>query len=180
MSKKDISSIQANSIIEEDFHGLLFLPEWSNFNRHIPSGKQIDRATGVFDAHIVGSLVDHVNILSQDQFNAIQFLTKNTKTIQDNILDQLLLLYPTYKAALKDYMPLIKTKTDFLEHLELFCIHILDDDKKGFAYTSLEIECTWDEEHGLGILLHKDKVISVGSVEEAFNVPTRKWWEFWK
>lgn len=41
--------------------------------------------------------------------------------------------------------------------------------KDGFAYVGFELGCSWDEEHGLGVLTHKDHVVKIGEAETAFE-----------
>ena len=44
-----------------------------------------------------------------------------------------------------------------------------------YAYVGLECGCSWDEEHGLGFLLYKDRIVKIGGAEESFNE-----WECYK
>jgi hypothetical protein len=41
--------------------------------------------------------------------------------------------------------------------------------KAGHAYVGLELGCTWDEEHGAGVLLHKGRVVEVGQADTSFD-----------
>jgi hypothetical protein len=35
-------------------------------------------------------------------------------------------------------------------------------------YVGFEFGCTWDDEHGLGVLMHGERVVDVGGAETAF------------
>ncbi len=48
-------------------------------------------------------------------------------------------------------------------------LHILHHSKDDAAYVGLECGCPWDEEHGLGVLMHKERVIQVGSADISFS-----------
>ena len=60
-------------------------------------------------------------------------------------------------------MPDICAPQELSELLELQNIYILDGAKIDF-----EFSCSWDMEHGLGLMTHKGKVINIGEVEVAF------------
>ena len=47
--------------------------------------------------------------------------------------------------------------------MELQNIYILDGAKIGFQFS-----CSWDMEHGLGVMTRKGKVINIGEAEVAF------------
>jgi hypothetical protein len=40
--------------------------------------------------------------------------------------------------------------------------------KDGFAYVGYEFGCTWDDEHGLGFMTHKDRIIDFGGADTSF------------
>ncbi len=54
--------------------------------------------------------------------------------------------------------------------IEIGFVHPLMVAKKGMAYLGLFFQCTWDEEHAAGVLLHGSRVITVGDNEAASDV----------
>ena len=42
-------------------------------------------------------------------------------------------------------------------------------DKDNFAYIGFEFGCEWDEEHGLGVMMHKDSVVVIGQADTSFD-----------
>jgi len=42
---------------------------------------------------------------------------------------------------------------------------VFNDD---LAYIGLSLGCTWDEEHGLGVLIHGSRIVSVGGCDTSF------------
>ena len=61
-------------------------------------------------------------------------------------------------------MPDICTPQELSELLELQNIYIIDGAKIGF-----EFSCSWDIEHGLGVMTRKGKVVKIGGGETAFG-----------
>lgn len=41
--------------------------------------------------------------------------------------------------------------------------------KDEHSYVVIECGCTWDDEHGLGFLLHKNRLVGIGNADEAFS-----------
>ena len=61
-------------------------------------------------------------------------------------------------------MPDICAPQEPSDLLELQNIYILGDTAKiGFQFS-----CSWDMEHGLGVMTRKDKVVKIGEAEVAF------------
>lgn len=72
-------------------------------------------------------------------------------------------------------VPDIRSAADLKRHIELANVHVLDWSKAGHAYVGLHFGCTWDEEHDLGVLLHKSRVIDVGQADASFlHFPAKK------
>ncbi len=65
----------------------------------------------------------------------------------------------------------------------------MDSDKEDFAYIGFELGCSWDEEHGVGVMMHKDRIVAIGQAETSFDswitfkdngtneIETKKWQE---
>ena len=65
-------------------------------------------------------------------------------------------------------MPAVVTSESCRPLLGLHQIHVHPWQRDGMAYVGLEFGCTWDEEHGFGVLLHGNRVVSIGSAEASF------------
>jgi len=61
-------------------------------------------------------------------------------------------------------MPDVREVQQLSELLELQNIYILDSVKIGF-----EFSCSWDMEHGLGVMTQSGKALKIGSGETAFG-----------
>ncbi len=55
------------------------------------------------------------------------------------------------------------------KNVGLGTLHMFGIAKKGVAYFGLELGCTWDEEHGAGVVLHKCRVVAVGQADTSFD-----------
>ncbi|MDB6122901.1 MAG: hypothetical protein JWQ71_1894 [Pedosphaera sp.] len=65
-------------------------------------------------------------------------------------------------------MPPISSPDELQRLIHPSTVHIMANPQDGFTRVGFGCYCKWDEEHGLGVLTHKGKVIDVGSGETAF------------
>ncbi len=73
--------------------------------------------------------------------------------------------YPDEAAAL----PVLTEPGDLASVMGLHDVHVLATAKAGFAYVGFEFGCNWDDEHGFGVMTHKDRVIAVGLAHTAIG-----------
>ncbi|WP_165750563.1 DUF6985 domain-containing protein [Cellulophaga sp. Z1A5H] len=209
MSNQEITEIQPNIIIGESYDGWIKLSAWKGFesrNGFYGSKDSEIESDGTIKAHIIGESVDYVHLLSQSQFNAIKFLKENSEQVRDSLLNGLLADYPNAKEIYEDLIPEINTTVDYKNNLGVAFLHVMDSEKNNHAYIGFELGCSWDDEHGVGVMMHKDRVVKIGLAEESFNhwncyedngtseyeqmkwekaqelrhKHQKKWWEFWK
>ena len=172
MKNQNVSELEPNTIIGEDHEGWINLPAWKGFqtrNGAYGARNSEQRSDGIIKTYTIGVSVDYVLLLSQAQFESIQYLTKNSEIVRDSLLNSLLKDYPNTKEIYEDLMPEINSIEEYKKHLGLSFRHIMDSEKDGFAYYGFELGCSWDDEHGVGVMMHKDRVIEVGLAEESFN-----------
>jgi hypothetical protein len=67
-----------------------------------------------------------------------------------------------------DDLPAVRAPEDLLPLLGIQGIHVHQVSKNGQPYAGLEFECPWDEEHGLGVLMHGTRVVKIGGADTAF------------
>lgn len=209
MEIQEITEIQPNVTISEDYEGWITLSAWEGFesrNGFYGAKNSENLSDGTIKVRVIGKSVDYVRILSQAQFNAIKFLKENSVQVRDTLLDGLLVDYPNVKDVYEDLMPEIKTIADYKNNLGVAFLHVMDCEKHDHAYIGFELGCSWDEEHGVGVMMHKDRVVKIGLAEESFNYWTcfedngtveheqrkwqnehelkhenpKQWWKFWK
>jgi len=209
MKHQNISELKSNTIIGENHDGWIDLSAWKGFQTRDGVYGAIDSeepSDGIIKTHTIGVSVDYIHLLSQAQYESIQYLTKNSEVVRDSLLNSLLKDYASAKEIYEDLMPEISSIEDYKEHIGLSFLHVMDSEKDGFAYYGFELGCSWDDEHGVGVMMHKDRVIAIGLAEESFNHWTthedngtskqeqenwerknekiaqerKKWWGFWK
>ena len=66
-------------------------------------------------------------------------------------------------------LPAIEDAAALKQHIGLGNLHILPVARDGHAYLGFELGCTWDEEHGAGVLVHKSRVVDVGQADTSFD-----------
>ena len=108
---------------------------------------------------------------SRAQSDALEFLKQNQEEILTGILAEILKNYPKWQETYdcpsetkSDFMPDVCAPQELSELLELQNIYILDCAKIGFQFS-----CSWDMEHGLGVMTRKGKVINIGEADVAFG-----------
>jgi hypothetical protein len=65
-------------------------------------------------------------------------------------------------------MPDVNDVSQFKSLIGLSTVHLMNVSKDGTAYIGYEFGCSWDDEHGLGFMTHKDRVIKIGGADTSF------------
>jgi hypothetical protein len=125
-----------------------------------------------------------------EQAAAFEFLMLNHLRVHEVVMDAAFTSYPNNRQDYRDGYGLTGATGKLLEVLErdygstvpelasaaeldkvmgLNQIHILSYAKDGVAYIGFEFGCNWDEEHGFGILMHKERIVEIGSAHLSFE-----------
>jgi high-affinity nickel permease len=64
-------------------------------------------------------------------------------------------------------MPKLNNGNELTELIELTQIFILSNSSLDIYFIGFYFACGWDDDHGIGFLTHKDKVVQFGQIEEA-------------
>ena len=104
--------------------------------------------------------------------------------VQDNherqkplLLSAVLEAYPDFRRHFfEDYdlkeneedLPTITSASKLTKVIALEEIFVHQISKHGVPYVGYQFTCSWDEEHGLGVLMHDKRVIEVGGSDTAF------------
>ncbi len=65
-------------------------------------------------------------------------------------------------------MPPVTSHAELERLIELCHVHIHPWTKNGTGYVGLQFGCTWDREHGLGFMMHRDRVVDIGCADVSF------------
>jgi len=195
--------------------GFVTLSAWSGFQSRQGPYASVDQTTpsdGKVKLDIGGDMVVEEPIVTQEHVNAYNFLVTNQEKIRDTILNSLLTKYPELQElydydpeTAADIMPNVNNVSQFKSSIGLSSIHLMNVSKDDIAYVGYEFGCSWDDEHGLGVMTHQDRVIEIGGADTSFltwvaekdlkpkktndeNVPgeapvnpknNKPWWKFW-
>jgi hypothetical protein len=100
------------------------------------------------------------------QVSAFQYLVEHGDAIRDALVTAIFEEYPVIRERLlaQDFveeseMPALQGPEELKAHIGLSTVHVLRVVKNGAAYVGFEFGCTWDEEHGLGVMMHQDRIL---------------------
>ena len=117
---------------------------------------------------------------SREQVGAYAYLKENQFEVTQRIMEALVAYYTKLrKTWLRnnprlDDLPVIESVEEMRKNVGLGRLHMFSVAKGGVAYIGLEMGCTWDEEHGVGVLLHKGRMVDVGQADTSLNDWTAK------
>ena len=110
------------------------------------------------------------------QKNAINYFYENQEKLLNSFCNGIIEHYPKLMEiySIEEYdeeygFPELKSIEDVKKIIGIGNIHILDDQKDDYSYLGFECGCPWDEEHGLGVIMHKERVIDVGAADISFS-----------
>ena len=131
---------------------------------------EFDNSSNEVEIVIRDFLDDEMEPLNQ-QINTMNYVLNNQEVVVDSLLDS---IWKKWKEIYEDFsidddkdFPNIIKKNDLKKVISIRTIYIQPLHKNDFAYYGLEGNCMWDEEHGLGFISHKDRIIEFGGAEEA-------------
>lgn len=113
--------------------------------------------------------------LTQTQKNTKNYIIDNQHSILNIILNDLFKNFHKIKETYQcddcnsqDYMPDIEEIETLKYLIHPRSIHILNIEKDNLCYVGFEFNCEWDEEHGYGVMTHKQRIIETGGADTAF------------
>lgn len=158
--------------------GTVFLKAWSGFQSRQGAYVSIDKSLSSDDfvkLKVGGDMVIDNPQITDDHINAYNYLKENQEQIKDSILNSLLIeykdlqeLYDYDKETATAIMPVVDNNLQFQNLIGLSTVHLMNVSKDGIAYIGYEFGCTWDDEHGLGIMTHKNRIIKIGLADTSF------------
>lgn len=106
------------------------------------------------------------------QVAAIEFVIERQQQLLESIFQKLKEEYAgiskVYHDCFENYLmpypalPELNSVLDLGKVIRLKYLHIAIIHKDGYAYTGFGGNCAWDEEHGVGFLMHKDRIVEFG------------------
>lgn len=153
--ESQFKKLRATFLREEDAYiGQIKLSMWGKEN-------------GIYS--IRTEMFDENSVLTDMHLAAYNYLVEHQKEIESNVLKAMASAYPEWQVdygydadEIEEYMPNIQEEKDLLKLINLSNVYLINEYKDGIAYLGLEFECTWDDEHGLGVMMYKDRVVDIG------------------
>jgi len=188
--------------------GFITLPTWQSFQSRQGAYSSVDKSTpsdGSVKISIGGDMTDDNPQITNEHVSAYNFVTQHQKKIKSVLLTALKKdyknlqdLYDYDEESSADIMPNVNNISQFKSLIGLSTVHIMNVSKDGIAYVGYEFGCRWDDEHGLGIMTHKHRVVKIGLADTSFltwiaqqdkspetnelaveKLKKNPWWKFW-
>lgn len=119
--------------------------------------------------------------VTTNELYTINSFIDNQELILSNILDYVMEIYPDIREEtleilkcdgwddeyILETIPEKVRKESFYRLIKLHSITIFEEMYEGANILGLRFNCTWEEEHGFGLLIHKDKVLGWGDEDFA-------------
>ena len=158
------------------WEGEVVLPSWAGFqSRRGAYGSVSSEAAS--DGNI-SLTVEGAGPPLPAQVSAFQFLLDHEPAVAAAALGHVFSEYPRLREAYDpgeeesdELMPPIDRAEQLKGLIGLSSIYVLRAAKDGVAYVGFEFGCTWDEEHGLGVMTHRDRVVELGQADASFRPP---------
>jgi hypothetical protein len=111
---------------------------------------------------------------------AVSWVIENEPLISDALIASLFKEYSSLQELYgytgerrAELMPDIETADELRSLICLHTVYVHRTQKEGVPYSGFSFGCTWEPEHGLGILMHGSRTVKIGWADTAFD-PVRK------
>jgi hypothetical protein len=151
------------NIIKKDifWEGNIYLESWNEFYE-----KELNLVINIGGDYII----DEVTYIHKQGYN---YLISKQQDILNIIFKE---LYQYYLIWQKEYdmeineaiMPDISSITELKSLLYPEKIFIMNVDIQEMPYIGVQFKCSWDDEHGIGVMIFKDRIVKVGGSDIAF------------
>lgn len=112
--------------------------------------------------------------LSDAEVASVAWVVENEAALSAALLTALLAAYPSlqdrYGYSVQEQaqcMPKVIDTEGFRDLIGLHSVNVHPLQVNGIPYVGFELGCTWDDEHGLGVLLHGTRVVKIGGADTA-------------
>ncbi|WP_207706271.1 hypothetical protein [Clostridium sp. HBUAS56017] len=150
-------------LINGIWRGKIQLDSWSNFFKDVK----------YIDLNIGGD--SKVEKLEESHKLAYEYIVSNQENLLNLILNELMGKYSDMQEEygydedkLEEFMPSVSDIDGFKNILNPKRIYILNVENEGISYVGFHFMCSWDEEHDFGVMMHKARIVKMGSSDSAF------------
>jgi hypothetical protein len=163
--------------LESDFFwtASAIFPSWREFqNRSGAYGSQGSATPSDGSAQVIFAPEGRgIEPPTESEKSLVHWVIENEASISGTLIVSLLKEYPDlqaqygYSGEEKELMPDVSTADDFRNLIGLHSVNVHPLQKDGIPYVGFEFGCTWDDEHGLGILMHGNRTVEIGGADTA-------------
>jgi hypothetical protein len=152
------------------------LPSWRGFQaRSGAYGAQSSAEPSDGSVHIVFAPEGRgQEPLTEAEVASVYWVLDNEATVSKALLSALLAEYPSlqeqygYSAEEQaQFMPEVTAIDGFRNLIGLHSVNVHPVRIDGVPYIGFELGCTWDDEHGLGVLMQGTRVVEIGGADTA-------------
>ncbi|MHB8131598.1 MAG: DUF6985 domain-containing protein [Mobilitalea sp.] len=118
------------------------------------------------------NIVDKITEIHENAFN---YFVAHQSNIIDLVINEVYLNYHSWQEKYEydedeklSLMPNLTCIEDLKKLINPRKIYIMDIETDNIAYCGIEFQCLWDKEHGLGVMIHKSRIVKVGGADTAF------------
>jgi hypothetical protein len=112
--------------------------------------------------------------LTEAELSTVRWVIEHEASLANALLSSLLKEYPSlqeqysYSGKMKaELMPDVHSVDDLRALIGLSSVNVHQVQKDGVPYVGFEFGCTWDEEHGLGVLMHGTRTVQIDGADTA-------------
>lgn len=114
--------------------------------------------------------------LTDEEVGLVKWVIDNQNAVHDAMLERLFAEYPDIRERYLDWfgeeeaktaLPIVRSEHDLKKIVGVVSINVHQIAKDGKPYVGVELGCTWEVEHGLGVLLHGATALEVGGTDTA-------------
>jgi uncharacterized protein DUF6985 len=114
--------------------------------------------------------------LSAEEILLAEWVPKNQTTQKLILLDAVLKAYPDFRQQFfddydfeenEDDLPIITSTGILSKVITLEEVNVHQISKGGAPYVGYQFACAWDDEHGLGVLMHSSRIVEIGGADTA-------------
>lgn len=114
--------------------------------------------------------------LTNEEIRLVKWVIDNQASVHDAMLERLFEEYPAMREQSLDWfeedeaekvLPEILFPNQLKGIVGISSINVHQIEENGRPFVGVELGCTWEVEHGVGILLHGDKPLEIGGADTA-------------
>jgi hypothetical protein len=117
--------------------------------------------------------------LTGDEIKLVKWVVDNQAAVHDSMLERLFEEYPAMREQALDcfgedearkVLPKIRFPSQLKDMVGISSINVHKIEQDGEPFIGVELGCTWEVEHGVGILLHGSKPLEIGGADTAITL----------